>query len=159
MYRQELRIIRKEQSTKDGKRTYPRYIALFDKGNGVGYVDVSLTGDTLATFNQLKGDKTYIDVSLSFGEGKKDRDNEEAFIGNLRKKNDDGGYTEVKDRNGNPIPHIVVIRLSKENLLSTPIKLPQKESNGTYYHPSDFFHKEDSKGAVLTNIADSDLPF
>lgn len=165
MFTQEIRIVRMEQSTKDRKRTYPRYVAIYDMGDDIGFTDVSLTGDTLATFNQLRGEKTYVDVSLKFGEGKKDQVAEEAFIGNLRKKDENGEYTEIKDKNGEPIPHIVVVKLSEKNVLAEPIKFPQKDdggtktSKGTYYKPSEFFHKKETKKATLTNIKDDELPF
>lgn len=164
MYRQQLRIVRREQQTKDGKRTYPRYVALFDKGDEIGYVDVSLTGDTLATFNQLRGEKTYIDIELKFGEEKKDQASEEAFIGNLRRKGDGDEYVEIKDKEGNPIPHVVIVKLSEKNLLASPIQFPQKDdakkkSKGTFYSPSEFFHKKENAKATLTNIEDTELPF
>lgn len=157
MYKQELRIVKTMKTTKEGK-TFPRYVALFNKGDSIGYVDVSFTGDTLNQFSSLCNGKTYADVILSFGEGKADKDTENAFIADKRKKNENGKYEPVKDKKGATIPHVVIRSISASNLMKEPIKLPQTEQKA-FYDPKDFFHKCGEKNAVLTNITDSDLPF
>lgn len=157
MFKQQLRIVKTIKKTKEG-REFPNYVALYDKGGSIGYIDVSFTKNTLNDYIALCKGKTYADVVLSFGEGKEDKDKENAFIADKRKKNSAGGYDVIKDRHGNPIPHIVIMSIDESCLMKAPILLPQKEKKDIY-SPKDFFHRSGEKNVALSNITGSDLPF
>lgn len=157
MFKQELRIVKTIRKTKEG-REFPNYVALYSKGDTIGYIDVSFTKNTMNDFIALCKGKTYADVVLSFGEGKEDKGKENAFLADKRRKNSTGGYDIIKDKKGNPIPHIVLMSIDESCLLKEPIRLPEQKKKDIY-SPKDFFSKSGEKNAVLTNITDTDLPF
>lgn len=151
----QFRIVKTEGKTKEGRK-FPRYYAIYVRNGERAYIDVSFTGDTLKAFlGYLDSHKaSYLDVSLPFAEKKEERENQHAFVAPKRKINVDGTYSYITDRKGNRIPHIVITKLNKDDILVGGIKLPESRTEKKY-EVDNFF-----KGATAKDIDDySDLPF
>lgn len=151
-----MRICKQIKKTKDGKREYPRYLAIFSKDDGkdIGYLDVKFAKDTIKAFDELRGESTYIDIELKVEE-RGEQGVGDAFIAPIKRKDEKGKYVNVLDKDGKIIPHLVIESLARANVLAEPLRLPERKRKDDL-SPSNIFG-----GAKKENIDpnDSSLPF
>ena len=140
-----IRIIKVTKTTKDGTHQYPDYFGIFASKGENHTISIKIA-KTAQGFVEANRKNNFIDLKLNISTAKKE-EGVNGFYTYVSKKNAEGKYIRVVNKEGEYIPQIVITKLTAFSLSKEVLKQFDKP------------HTEEKKADEIFADNYRDLPF
>lgn len=118
-----IRIVKVVKETDKGQK-FDTFFGKFTNGYGQQSIEVRIAKSASGDFYKLLGNKSYLDCRLDIKlptDDKNEVTEYDAFLGVVRKKNEQGRYVTVKNKEGHEIPLLVITHIDETRLSYEPL--------------------------------------